>query len=146
MDGCAGVAYNKNTTETIGETTLANRDANIPIDRAPRFLSHAIVEVRKFKHLPIFVQSGVLLDISSSGFKLEFTAETVAKPGDMFWLNIPLTPLGIYAPPRILHRIECRWFDAKRFRIGGIFKNLRAEDIQLLENVVETLKMRGKSI
>ena len=66
--------------------------------RAHRYISHALVEVRRFKLLPFFCDSAVLLDISASGFKLEFTGEVKVSPGNQYWLNIPLSPLGIYAP------------------------------------------------
>ena len=111
--------------------------------RENRYPSHALVELRKYKHLPFFVHSAVLLDISLGGFKIEFTGEVAAKPGDNYWLNIPLTPLGIYAPNRLLCRGECRWFDEKRFRVGGVFMQLTKSDHNIIEQVVETLKKRG---
>lgn len=141
------MAYNKkNNNRALGVKILASNDAKQLNDRAPRFLSHAIVEVRKFKHLPFQIHSGVLLDISTSGFKLEFTSNVTVKAGDVFWLNIPLTPLGIFAPPRIMARIECKWFDSKRFRIGGVFKDLTDNDTKLLQNVVDTLHTKGNEI
>ncbi len=121
--------------DSAPKTNLANRPA--------RFTSHALVELKKFKLLPFFVNSAVLLDISVSGFKVEFTAETKVKPGEKFWLSVPLTPLGIYAPTKLLCQGECKWFDDKRFRIGGVFANLDTTDQQIIEQVVETLRSRG---
>lgn len=112
-------------------------------NRADRFTSHALVEVRKFRHLPFGIQSAVLLDISLGGFKAEFTGEAILKPGQQFWLAIPLTPLGIFAPSRLLCRGECRWFDTKKFRIGGVFLNLTKTDRHIIEQVIETLRTRG---
>lgn len=111
--------------------------------REDRFPSHALVELRRFKHLPFFIHSAVLLDISRGGFKIEFTGEVGARPGDQYWINIPLTPLGIYAPSRMLCRGECRWFDEKRYRVGGVFMNLTKTDRHIIDQVVETLKKRG---
>jgi PilZ domain len=111
--------------------------------RAVRYASHTLVEVRRFKHLPFGIHSAVLLDISLGGFKFEFTSENQSKPGQQFWISIPMAPLGIYAPSRLLLRGECRWFDPKAFRIGGVFMDLTKTDKLILEQVVETLKQRG---
>lgn len=116
------------------------------VDRENRYSSHALVEVRKFKLLPIGIHSAVLLDISLGGFKAEFTGEVIARPGDRFWLGIPLSPLGIYAPKRLLCRGECRWFDTKRYRIGGTFSELDQEDRRVIEQVVEMLSSKGSRV
>lgn len=120
-------------------------DSKSSVNRAERFVSHALVEVRKFKQLPFFVDSAVLLDISVGGFKIEFTGDRVAKPGEKFWLSIPLSPLGIFAPTRISCKGECRWFDAKRFRVGGTFSNLSEGDRMVIQRIVENLQERGLS-
>jgi hypothetical protein len=102
-----------------------------------------LVEVRRFKHFPFFADSAVLLDLSMAGFKLEFTGEVEAKPGMQYWLNIPLRPLGIYSPAKLLCKAECRWFDQNRFRIGGVFVSLSKSDRHILEQVLDSLKERG---
>ncbi len=112
-------------------------------NRAVRFTSHALVEVRRFKHLPFQCYSGVLLDISTGGFKLEFTSEINVKPGTTYWLSIPLGPLGIYAPKKIVCLIECRWFDSKRYRIGGVFMKLSRTEQLIIEQVIDTLRTKG---
>ena len=101
--------------------------------RAKRYVSHALVEIRRYKWLPFFCHSAVLLDISTGGFKLEFTGEVEAAPGNQYWLNIPLSPLGIPAPARFICRCECRWFDPHRFRIGGTFLKISSTDQMLIE-------------
>lgn len=113
-------------------------------ERAQRYISHALVEVKRYKHLPLFCYSAVLLDISVGGFKLEFTGEIEVAPGNQYWLNIPLSPLGIYAPKRLLCKCECRWFDKSRFRMGGTFAELTKTDHLLIEQVVSSLKSRGQ--
>jgi len=112
------------------------------LERPDRYLSHALVEVKKFKNLPFFCDSAVLLDLSSGGFKLEFTNEVRVEPGSRYWLSIPLSPLGIYAPKYLQLRSECRWFDDSRFRIGGTFIDLNKKDQMILEQVVENLLSR----
>jgi hypothetical protein len=51
-------------------------------ERESRYASHALVELRRFKILPFGVHSAVLLDVSLGGFKIEFTGEINAKPGE----------------------------------------------------------------
>lgn len=110
--------------------------------RQPRYISHALVEVKKIKSLPFFCHSAVLLDISLSGFKLEFTSEVRIEPGARYWLSVPLSPLGIYAPKKLMARCECRWFDDHRFRIGGVFLDLEKTDLIIIEQIIETIKTR----
>jgi hypothetical protein len=124
-------------------TAAERKDDKHAADRPQRFTSHALVELRKFKHLPFFVYSAVLLDVSLGGFKIEFTSEVMTKPGDQYWFNIPLTPLGIYAPTRLLCKGEVRWFDDKRYRVGGVFMHLSKVERLIIEQVVDTLKQRG---
>lgn len=111
--------------------------------RTQRFESHALIEVRRFKHLPFAVHSAVLLDISLGGFKFEFTGEVTKHPGEQFWIHIPLVPLGISIPSRFVSRGECRWFDGKRFRVGGIFTDLSRTEQIIVEQIIETLQERG---
>ncbi len=113
------------------------------VNRAVRFTSHALVEIRRFRFLPFQCYSGVLLDISTGGFKLEFTGEIHVKPGAQYWLSIPLAPLGILAPKRIVCQVECRWFDSKRYRIGGVFMKLTRTEQLIIEQVIETLRTKG---
>ncbi len=112
-------------------------------NRPTRVTSHALVEVRKFKSLPFFCHSAVLLDISTGGFKLEFTGEVRSKPGSQYWLNVPLQPLGIYSPAYLMCKCEVRWFDDQRFRIGGVFMNATKTDRMIIEQVVDVLKNKG---
>lgn len=119
------------------------KDPSDHIIRAVRFAAHALVEVRRFKFIPVGVSSAVLLDINLGGFKFEFTSEVRMKVGKPFWINIPLAPLGIYAPSRLLIKGECRWFDPKKYRIGGVFMGLSKTDQLILEQVIETLRQKG---
>jgi len=112
--------------------------------RPARVTSHALVEVRRFKKLSLFAQSAVLLDISLAGFKLEFTGETAVKRGQQYWLVIPLRPLGIYSPEKLTVKAECRWFDAHRFRIGGVFMSLNKSERLIVEQILNALKGKNK--
>lgn len=119
-------------------------DDPIQQNRAKRFLSHTLVELRQWKRVPFFCYSAVVLDISTGGFKLEFTGETVSVPGKRYWLHIPLAPLGIPSPRTFSCLCECRWFDPKRFRMGGSFVNLSPEDHKLIELIMNSIKTRGQ--
>jgi hypothetical protein len=121
------------------------RPKEAQVARQERYVSHALVEVRKFRILPFGCHSAVLLDISLNGFKLEFTSEVSISPGHQYWLSIPLSPLGIYSPKKLLCRCECRWFDHNRFRIGGVFTNLSKTQKTVIEQAIAGLRAR-KSI
>jgi hypothetical protein len=116
--------------------------ANKIISRENRYTSHALVEFRKFKFLPLGIHSAVLLDISLGGFKIELTGDKKVAAGELFWLHIPLAPLGIYAPARLMCRGECRWFDTERYRVGGVFTGLSKTERLIIDQVVETLRQR----
>lgn len=107
--------------------------------RPPRIISHALVEVKKYKYLPFKCYSGVLLDISLAGFKLEFTSEVKAKPSNKYWLKIPLSPLGIWAPKYLIIQVECRWFDEKRYRMGGVFICINKQQRLIIEQIIDSL-------
>ncbi|MBC7660196.1 MAG: PilZ domain-containing protein [Chitinophagaceae bacterium] len=124
------------TQETDDDPILQNRPK--------RFLSHTLVELRQFKRLPFLCHSAVVLDISSGGFKLEFTGETISTPGRRYWLHIPLIPLGISSPTSFSCLCECRWFDDKRYRMGGSFVDLKPDDEKLIEKVMASIKTRGQ--
>ena len=112
--------------------------------RSARYLSHAIVEVRRLRWLPLFCSSAVLLDMSHHGFKLEFMGEVTVAPGSQYWLVIPLAPLGITYPKRLSCQCEVRWFDDNRHRMGGVFLNPSPEEVLLIDQVVTRLKTRGQ--
>ena len=116
------------------------------VQRENRYSSHALVDLRRFKHLPFGIRSAILLDISMSGFKLELTGDSTCKPGDQYWLTIPLAPLGIYAPSKLSCKGECRWFDAKRQRLGGVFMELSKMEHHVIEQVVEALHRQGQTL
>ena len=111
--------------------------------RQERFISHALVEIRKYRWLPFGIHSAVLLDISLQGFKLEFTGEYSAAVGEFYWLNIPLAPLGIYSPTRLSCQTQCRWFDGQRYRVGGVFIDLDKTQRLIIDQIIETLKIKG---
>jgi hypothetical protein len=126
----------------VGTQVEQDPSKNISV-RERRYISHALVEIRKFKHWPFGIKSAVLLDISLNGFKMEYTSEVTSKPGELIWLNIPLNPVGIFSPSHLMIRGECRWFDKSRFRVGGIFLELTKSDKMIVEQIVETVRSRN---
>ena len=118
-------------------------NAGLIIDRQERFLSHALVEIRKYQWLPFGIHSAILLDISLQGFKIELTSEHQTSVGTFYWLNIPLAPLGIYSPGHLSCQVQCRWFDEKRYRLGGVFTDLDKTQRLIIDQIVETLKIKG---
>jgi len=120
-----------------------NETTNDQIDRRTRYTSHALIEVRRWRFWPFGVTSGVLLDMSVEGFKLEFTSDYKAKTLDRLWITLPLGPLGIIAPKRLSLPVEVRWFDGRTFRIGGVYLGLTSEQKNVIQKVVKSLKERG---
>lgn len=113
------------------------------INRQPRHTSHALVEVRKYRWWPFGIVSGVLLDMSIDGFKLEFTSDFRVKNLQKLWLTIPLVPLGVLGQKSLSVPVEVRWFDGTKFRIGGVFVNLSQEERKYINNVIGILAERG---
>jgi len=109
------------------------RDARLP--------SYAIVEVKRYKHLPFFIQSGVLLDLSKNGCKIEYTSEPKIKTGDYRWLEIPLNPIGIFGHRNLQLPFECRWVDSEKFRAGGVFTDLEENQRNMIQQILDQLKM-----
>lgn len=111
--------------------------------REERITSHTLAELKKFRWFPFMSHSAVLLDISRSGFKLELTGEAKIEPNSVFWLTIPLAPMGIPVPKILTLKVECKWFDNKRYRIGGVFLNPAEIDQKIMDEVIESIKERG---
>lgn len=106
-----------------------------PADRAPRFESHALVEV-KSPWNPFSASSAVLLDLSVTGFKIEFVNSTRIKQGATLTMSIPLAPFDIKAPARVKLKIIVKWFDEKQMRAGGIFLEITEQQKYLVERVL----------
>ena len=87
--------------------------------------------------------SVILQDADFREELLTFTGESTVKPGTQYWLSIPLRPLGIYSPERLVCLAECRWFDSQRYRIGGVFMSLTKTERLIIEQVLDALKERG---
>ncbi len=107
--------------------------------RDPRYRAHALVEIRKYKYLPFYVHSAVLLDISYGGFKAEFTGNAKVAPGEIVWLHIPLQPLSIPSPSHLYCRGKIKWFDPKRNRIGGVFIDVQTIERNVIDQLVDVL-------
>ena len=114
--------------------------------RAQRHLSHALVEIARFRWWPFSTHSAILLDISLGGFKAEVTGKINIKAGDAVWFKIPLRPWGIYSPSRFVVEAEVRWVDAKRSRVGATFFDLTSSQQRILEQVIGALTSRGDGI
>ncbi|MBP9706216.1 MAG: PilZ domain-containing protein [Oligoflexales bacterium] len=107
--------------------------------RDPRFISHALIEVRNSKWWPFGVMSAILLDISAGGFKIELTGDVPLLKGKIYWLHIPLAPLRIFAPEKLVCRMQVRWFDPQRFRCGGILLGVNQETSGIIERIISNM-------
>jgi hypothetical protein len=117
------------------------------VSRPERFISHALVEVRPYKWLPFFIQSGILLDMSSAGFKVELTSSTSsAKKGEKYWLRIPLSPLGLRGMGDLECQVEIKWLEPSAARIGGVFLELEPRSQLMISQIVARLSEQGNKI
>ncbi len=121
-------------------TSSAELLKQVSAPRPKRYVSHALVEVRRHRWLPFFAESAVLLDLSTQGFKIEFTGEVHVQPHHLLWISIPLSPLGILSPARLTVPVEVKWFDNKRFRLGGVFRGLSNDDRVIIEKVLASIR------
>jgi len=108
--------------------------------RPERVISHALVELRKNRWWPFGVRSAVLLDVSQSGFKIEFTSTTSCTTGEKLLMEIPLAPFGIMAPASIVLGVQVMWFDATKMRCGGIFINTDPATVLFIQKIIEESK------
>ena len=58
-------------------------------------------------------------------------------------MHIPLPPLGIMSPPRLLLKTECMWFDSDKYRMGGRFVSLKENERHIIEGVIEALESKA---
>ena len=110
-----------------------------------RLLSHTIIDVRPFRHLPLFTQSSHLLDISSGGLLLEFIAEPHITEGKKYWMIGHLTPLGITDVHQLKCYLECRWVDDKKCRVGGLFVDLDEKNQRIVELVLQRIREKSQT-
>ncbi len=108
--------------------------------RDARFISHALVEIKKNKLWPFGTMSAVLLDISVNGCKVELTQDVRLKVGEQYWISIPLIPLKIFAPDYLILKMECRWFDEEKYRFGCVFMQLELEHKDIIIRIINNAK------
>lgn len=115
------------------------------MERPDRFFSHAAIEVRKVRWLPIFCQSGILLDISPGGFKIEVMGEARQQVGERFWIRIPLIAFGIQDLENLDLLSEAKWVDKEKCRLGGIFVDIDVQSRETIERIVARLAAKSNS-
>lgn len=115
------------------------------IQRPDRFFSHAVIEARSVRWLPIFCQSGILLDLSQAGFKVEIMGTVKHKAGDRFWLHIPLAGFAINELTALDLRAEVKWIDAELSRMGGVFVGIDASSKELIDRMLGKLSNQPKA-
>ena len=110
-----------------------------PVQRFPRFQSHALVDVRTSRWNPFKTASAVLLDLSVEGFKLEFVSAVTLRVGQRVRLVVPLAPFQILSPSRLELEVEIKWFDVQALRAGGVFKPLSDIELHTIEKLMDRL-------
>ncbi len=115
------------------------------MQRPDRFFSHAVIEARSVRWLPIFCQSGILLDLSQAGFKIEIMGAVKHKAGDRFWLHIPLAGFGITELSALDLRAEVKWIDPELSRMGGVFIDTDSSSKELIDRMLGKLSSQPKA-
>lgn len=108
-------------------------------DRAPRFESHALVDIRTSRWNPFSHISAVLLDISTYGFKIEFVSRVKLRPGMDLTMTVPLSPFHIHSPAKLKLDVVIKWYDSGNNRAGGVFSHIRPEQAYVLENLIASV-------
>lgn len=121
---------------------LANRVLHQHSARAPRFPSHALVDVRLSKWNPFSRVGAVLLDMSVTGFKLQFVDSAAIRPDARIVLVVPLEPFQVLGGGRLSLRAEVRWYDADLKRAGGIFLNCTDHQRLMIERILANVISR----
>lgn len=117
---------------------MENKHKILPRDE--RHHTHTYVTVQKNKLLNITHISGVLLDISSAGFKIELVGNKMPIVNDKnYWLKIPLHQLGFVSPKKLLVKIRSVWVDQNRHLFGGLFLDTSNEQKEIIESVISIL-------
>jgi len=110
-----------------------------PVQRFPRFQSHALVDVRTSRWNPFATSSAVLLDLSLEGFKVEFVNRLKLSVGQRVQLIVPLAPFQILSPSHLDLPVELKWFDEKALRAGGVFTQLSDIEGHTIEKLIDRL-------
>ena len=110
-----------------------------------RLLSHTIIDVRPFRHLPLFTQSSHLLDISNGGLLVEFVTTPRIEAGRKYWMIGHLTPLGITDVHQLKCCVECRWINTQNCRMGGLFVDLNEQNKRIIELVLNSIRAKSQS-
>jgi hypothetical protein len=109
------------------------------IARAPRFPSHALVEVKLSKWNPFSRASAVLLDMSVSGFKIQFVGAGDPAIGKKLQIYLPLAPFGITVGGVLELSGVVKWVDEANRRVGGMFLSCSDHERLMIERIIASV-------
>lgn len=109
------------------------------VARAPRFPSHALVDVRLSRWNPFSKASAVLIDMSVTGFKIQFVEKVQVKLGMRIHIGVPLEPFGLTSGGRLNLQGDVKWFDEKMMRAGGMFIDCADHDRLMIERIISSV-------
>ena len=118
----------------------------IPKRNEPRYPSDLIISVKISKWNPFSKVKARLLDISWSGFQIEFFKSISLKNEKKIRLEIPLDKLnGAIGCIRV--EAIVKWFDEQQFKAGGIYaQKIPAESINKnLEKLIHYVAKQKKN-
>jgi hypothetical protein len=114
---------------------------SIAVSRVPRYVSHALVDIGPQWWNPFLNRTAVLLDLSTQGFKIEFTSRLNVKPGGKIRMEIPLEPFQVMTPKVLKLRAILKWCDPNRLRAGGVFLKLSDFETHIIDKVITHLEL-----
>lgn len=112
------------------------------VNRAERLSSHALVDIKTNRWNPFSRRSAVLLDLSSSGFKVEFTSSVNLAIQAPLYFRLPLFPFGICKPAELRLVGKVLWFDANTMRAGGTFQAVGPQMEHAVRQVIAALEKK----
>jgi hypothetical protein len=124
-------------------TAKLSPDGREMVPRAERRTAYMPVQVRRYRWLPFLRMDASLVDLSGGGFKLAFSRNVAARPGDAFWVQLDLVD-GKGGTETLLCRGECRWYNPRERTLGGKFHGLTSEQETRILALIETLRSTGR--
>lgn len=113
-----------------------------PVQRSQRLSSHALVDIKTNRWNPFSRRSAVLLDLSETGFKVEFTSNVNVAIDALLHFRLPLSPFGIFKPAELRLIGKVVWFDATTMRAGGTFQTPQPLMQQALGQLIAALQKK----
>ena len=122
------------------------QDQIIPKRNEPRYASDLIIGIKLSKWNPFSKVKARLIDISWSGFQIEFFKSVKIKHDQHIQLHISLEKIN-GAMGWICIESQIKWFDEQNLKAGGIYTQSNPKDPKtiLLEKIIHYIAKQKKN-